>query len=98
MGRAVDDPNVLRRGLLGALAASPLLAGPKLAPTGTPTFPDPRAGTLSVVDFGAVGNGETDDQPAIQRAIAAAAEIGGGTVLFPRAGPCSARFSFEGIR
>ncbi len=38
--------------------------------------------TFNVVDFGAVGNGTTDDSPAVQAAIDAAA-VRGGTVLFP---------------
>lgn len=38
--------------------------------------------TFNVVDFGAVGNGTTDDSPAVQAAIDAAA-VRGGTVHFP---------------
>jgi polygalacturonase len=37
---------------------------------------------FNVRDFGAVGDGTNLDSPAINRAIAAAAQIGGGTVLF----------------
>lgn len=84
----MNDPDPVRRGLLGALAAGPLLAGPDTSTaTGPPPMPGPGALILSVADFGAVGDGEADDQPAIQRAIAAAAASGGGTVLFPRVGP-----------
>ena len=39
-------------------------------------------GALNVMDFGAVGNGTTDDKPAIDAALAAAA-VSGGTVVFP---------------
>ncbi|MBL7110331.1 MAG: glycoside hydrolase family 28 protein [Bacteroidales bacterium] len=39
--------------------------------------------TFSVVDFGAVGDGEVLDTRAIQGAIDAAAEAGGGVVTFP---------------
>ena len=38
---------------------------------------------ISVKDFGAVGNGLTNDQPAIQAAINYAGSIGGGTVYMP---------------
>ena len=38
----------------------------------------------NVRDFGAVGDGQTKDHAAIQRAIDACAERGGGTVYVPR--------------
>ncbi|OSZ69450.1 hypothetical protein CAP40_00895 [Sphingomonas sp. IBVSS2] len=42
---------------------------------------------INVEDFGAVGNGTTDDAAAIQAAIDQAASLGGDTVYFPRVGP-----------
>jgi len=38
---------------------------------------------VSVLDFGAVGDGSTDDGPAVQLAINAVASAGRGTIVFP---------------
>ncbi len=38
---------------------------------------------FNILDYGAVGDGQTNDAPAIQRAINACASAGGGTVLVP---------------
>jgi polygalacturonase len=44
---------------------------------------DQASNYFNVRDFGAVGNGKNLDSPAINQAIAAAAQAGGGTVFFP---------------
>lgn len=51
------------------------------AATGKSSAPAPS--TFNVRDYGAKGDGISMDSPAINQAIAAAAEKGGGTVLFP---------------
>jgi polygalacturonase len=51
-----------------------------LAAIELPTFPDRE---FSIVDHGAVNGGETDCKPAIDAAIAACVEAGGGKVVVP---------------
>ena len=41
--------------------------------------------TANVKDFGAVGDGVTDDSEAVQSALNSVRDNGGGTVVFPRA-------------
>lgn len=47
---------------------------------------------FSVLDYGAVGDGDSDDREAIQSAIDAAASAGGGAVYFP---PCSGGYGVD---
>ena len=49
----------------------------------SPTSPGSLSGYYDVRTFGAKGDGETVDTPAINRAIETAASSGGGTVVFP---------------
>ena len=38
---------------------------------------------INILEYGAVGDGQPNDAPAIQKAIDTCAEQGGGVVLFP---------------
>ena len=53
-----------------------------LLPSGSPVAVAADSGSVSVADFGAIGDGATDDTAAIQKAIDAAGETGG-SLHFP---------------
>lgn len=64
-------------GLSSLLA--PAAVGPAVADDEPPA---PRSGTYSVLDYGAVGNGSTDDTGALRRALSAATS--GATIVIPQ--------------
>jgi len=94
----MNAPDILRRRLLGsavsALAVSPSRTAQadvtftnfSFAATGAPTartMPDRLSDVINVKDWGAFGNGSTNDATAIQNAINYCISRGGGTVFFP---------------
>jgi parallel beta-helix repeat protein len=74
------DRRAFLKTLAGSAVALPLGFGPTLQ---TPPSPSSAAVKLNVHDFGAVGDGKTDDTLAIQSAINAAVANGGGAVYAP---------------
>jgi len=66
--------------------ATAIFAGTAVGPTNTAIGKAPEVSSglcFDVKSFGAAGDGKTIDTPAINRAISAAAQAGGGTVLLP---------------
>ncbi len=83
----MDSFNSARRELLKlsgiGLAAVAATTVPVYAAT-KPSAPDASAPNIfDIRTYGAIGDGKTVDSPAINKAIEAAAAVGGGTVLFP---------------
>jgi polygalacturonase len=71
----------MRQRIIVTLALSIFISA--LAGCATMTHPGKSASTFNVRAFGATGDGKTLDSPAINKAIDAAAAVGGGTVLVP---------------
>ncbi len=84
----MDPFNSARRELLrfGGMGFAAAAATAIPAAAVAATHPTKVSTTLAIYDirtYGAVGDGKTVDSPAINKAIEAAAAVGGGTVLFP---------------
>jgi len=81
-----DRRSLLRFGSFGAAAAALPLISSATNTSADPNFGPGSTGALGVFNvrsYGATGDGKTVDTPAVNRAIEAASNAGGGTVLFP---------------
>jgi Pectate lyase superfamily protein/Right handed beta helix region len=80
VSRVESDPRPISAPLVGATDTWPAMDVPSLFEYELAQFADLSARQVNVVDFGATGNGTSDDTPAVQRALRAAS---GGTLFFP---------------
>ncbi|MGD0768697.1 MAG: glycoside hydrolase family 28 protein [Tepidisphaeraceae bacterium] len=69
--------------LAGCQAQPPAAEAPTVSAQPAIVLPDIPAHTVSILDFGAIGDGKTDNAAAIGKAIAACAGAGGGHVAIP---------------
>src|SRR3954469_6489119 len=74
---------LLKLGSIGLAAASAAAAPSAFAAPPKPSAAFPSGAIFDIRSFGAVGDGKTVDSAAINKAIEAAAAVGGGTVFFP---------------
>jgi polygalacturonase len=74
--------DLLKFGGMG-LAAAAATAMPSVYAAQKPSATFPAGAIFDVRTYGAVGDGKAVDSPAINKAIEAAAAVGGGTVYFP---------------
>ncbi|MEO6817911.1 MAG: glycosyl hydrolase family 28-related protein, partial [Edaphobacter sp.] len=82
----MDSFNSARRELLKLSGIGLAAAAAATVPVYASTTPSAQAGASNIFDirtYGAVGDGKIVDTAAINKAIEAAAAVGGGTVLFP---------------
>ena len=68
---------------LSSLALSGIAGPPPIAVPSASGVVNPKSGIYNVCRYGATGDGKTVDTPAINAAMQAAADAGGGTIVFP---------------